>query len=90
MNATQKLISMAMKARGLTRATDLARLANWSDARVSNYRRGISQADERAAEVLAEIAGVPMDYAVLLIEADRVKSERVRRVLLTAAERLAA
>jgi len=90
MNATQRLIELAMTRQGLTKRSDVARLANWTRARLSNYTRGVSQADEEAAKELAQLAGVPVDYAILLIEADRVKSERVRKVLLNAAERLAA
>lgn len=90
MNATQKLIALAMDRQGLTKRSDVSRLANWTRARLSNYTRGVSQADEDAARTLAKLAMLPEDYAVLLIEADRAKTESMRRALLSAAERLAA
>lgn len=90
MNTTQRLIKAVMARHGLTTPAAFARLMNWSDARVSNYTRGMTQADPDATEQLAKLAGENANAALVAIEAERAKSPALRRALSAAAAQLAA
>ena len=90
MNATQKLVEEAKKVSALTTDYALAHALNWAPQKLSNYRRGVSQAGDDEAIALARLAKLPEEYALTLIASERTKSPTARLAFLKAAERLAA
>ena len=77
---TTNFLDEIKKARGVTSDYALAKILDTRHTNISNYRNGRSHFDGLMCIKVADVLGLDPGYVMASIEAERAKSEEVRKV----------